>query len=230
MEKIIESKGSKEPIVESKGNMTFGRKLLEKLKLIGIGCSKAIIFLGIIATQSIRWTLKLIIWPIPKLVRNIYCRMEFRNEDENMSQENSAQEKNEKTGKSSKQKVLVVIKELGMFVGGYVFSALRRIFISDVCGLYNIARNKSFFGNECCYINSFCDDVGFDVSGYYCRVDSHQGDNWGCSDSNKFHFADYLRYVSGYSDVLDKDHDAQDSIIRKIECCCLSEDSPEMYC
>ena len=209
----------------TKRKSTFG----DKLKCIAIGFLKAILFGGIIATQPIRWVLKLTIWPIIKLGRNIYCHVKLGNKNEDADEEK--EEDAGKTSKSIGQKVLGVIKELGMFVGGYVFSALRRIFISDICGLYYIAKNRSFFGNRYCRMNNFCDGVDYNSDGYYYRIDGHQGENWGCSgNGRKFHFADYLRYVSGYSDVLNEDSMESNSIIRKIECCCLSKDSPEMYC
>ena len=212
----------------TKRKSTFG----DKLKCIAIGFLKAVLLGGIIATQPIRWVLKLTIWPIIKLGRNIYCRVKLGNKNEDADEEK--EEDAGKTSKSIGQKVLGVIKELGMFVGGYVFSVLRRIFISDICGLYYIAKNRSFFVICYCRMNNFCDGVGGYkniVSPYCWRWDCHDGNNWGCSgDNEKFHFADYLRYVSGYSDVLNDGHYEADSIIRKIECRCLSKDSPEMYC
>lgn len=226
MEGMTEEKETKGPTVVS---VTFG----QKLKGLGIGCLKAILFLGIVVTQPVRWVLKLIIWPFIKLARNIYCRVRSGNTNKDAGEENTESEgASKQPRKSVGQKFLGVITELCMFVGGYVFSALRRIFISDACGLYSIARNESFFGYGVCRMNSFCDGVVYDNDGKcYRRLDGHQGDSWGCSGEYcKFHLADYLRYISGYSDVLNKNFLGQNSIIRKMECCCLSEDSPEMYC
>ena len=208
---------------------TFG----EKLKFVGVGCLRVILFLGIVVTQPVRWTLKLTIWPFIKLGRNIYCRIKFENKDKSTGEGNAEpEEASKKTGKSPGQKIWGVIKEIGMFVLGYLPSSARRVFILAPCELYNIARNKAFFGKDYCRMNSFCDG-GFYKKDGKClrRVDSHQGDNWGCSgNKHRFHLADYLRYISGYSDVLNKNFYRRNSIIRKVECCRLSKDSPEMYC